>query len=298
MELFKKRENINIIRLIYSKDRLKRTALFLIGVLIVALSFNIFLLPNDIVYGVSGVAVILKKMFGLDPSMVILLGSVLLLILSFILMGKQKTATSVIGSLMYPLFVKATEWVIPYVDLGQTEPFLIAIFGAAISGFGLGLIFKAGYTTGGTDILNQIVSKYFKMSVGNAMFFTDGLIIACGLFVFGWQKFLYSVVSICIISIMTDKVILGISQSKTFYIITEHETAVKKFITENLSRGITVIEARGGYTGNFEKMIMCTIPTKEYFILKEGIQEIDSDAFFMVTDAYEVFGGSKNKNKE
>lgn len=295
MGLFKKKENVNIIKTIYSKDRIKRTALFLLGLLIVALGFNVFMLPNDIVYGVSGVAVILKKMYGLDASLVILAGSVFLLILSFILMGKQKAASSVIGSLMYPVFVKATEWIIPYVDLGDTEPFLIAICGAAVSGFGLGLIFKAGYTTGGTDILNQIVAKYFKMSIGNSMFFTDGVIIACSLFVFGWQKFLYSVVSISIISIMTDKVILGISQSKTFYIITDHETAVKKFISDNLSRGITVIEARGGYTDNFEKMIMCTIPTKEYFVLKEGIQEIDPNAFFTVTDAYEVFGGSKNK---
>jgi len=260
--------------------------------LIVALSFNVFLLPNDIVYGVSGVAVILKKLCGLDPSLVIMVGSVLLLILSFILMGKEKTASSVIGSLLYPVFVKLTEWVIPYINLGDTEPFLIAICGAVVSGFGLGLIFKAGYTTGGTDILNQIVSKYFKMSIGNSMFFTDGVIIACGLFVFGWQKFLYSVVSIYIISIMTDKVILGISQSKTFYIITDHETAVKKYVMQNLAHGVTVIEARGGYTGNMQKMIMCTILTKEYFVLKEGILTIDPEAFFMVTDAYEVFGGS------
>ena len=292
MLFLKKKENINIIKLIYSKDRLKRSILFFTGMLIVALSFNVFLLPNDIVYGVSGVAVILKKLCGLDPSLVIMVGSVLLLILSFILMGKEKTASSVIGSLLYPVFVKLTEWVIPYINLGDTEPFLIAICGAVVSGFGLGLIFKAGYTTGGTDILNQIVSKYFKMSIGNSMFFTDGVIIACGLFVFGWQKFLYSVVSIYIISIMTDKVILGISQSKTFYIITDHETAVKKYVMQNLAHGVTVIEARGGYTGNMQKMIMCTILTKEYFVLKEGILTIDPEAFFMVTDAYEVFGGS------
>lgn len=292
MGFFKKKENVNIIKTIYSKDKLKRTALFLTGILIAAISFNVFLLPNDIVYGVGGIAVILKKLYNFDPSLVILIGSLILLLLSYILMGKEKTASSVIGSLMYPVFVKLTEWIIPYIDLGETEPILIAICGAALSGFGLGLIFKAGYTTGGTDILNQIVAKYFKMSIGNAMFFTDGIIIACSLFVFGWQKFLYSVVSICIISIMTDKVILGISQSKTFYIITDHETSVKKFVLDNLSHGVTILDVRGGYTGNVQKMIMCTIPTKEYFILEEGIKTIDPSAFFMVVDAYEVFGGS------
>ncbi len=291
MLFFKKKNEVNIRKEIYHKDRLKRTALFLLGVLLVALAFNIFFLPNNIVYGVSGIGVILKNIYGFDPSVVIFIGSVILLLLSFILMGKEKTANSIIGSLLYPVFVKLTEWVIPFVDFGETETILIIILGACVSGFGLGLIFKAGYTTGGTDILNQIVAKYFKISMGNAMFFTDGLIIGVGLFVFGWQKFLYSVVSICIISIMTDKVILGISQSKTFYIVTNHETEVKKFILDNLSHGVTTIDARGGYTGNYVKMIMCTIPTKEYFILKEGLMTIDPSAFFLVTDAYEVFGG-------
>ena len=298
MRLFNfKKEKKDVIKEIYKKDRLKRYASFLIGILIVALAFNIFILPNDIVYGVSGLGVIFKRTMNIDPSLVILIGSVILLILSYLLMGKEKTANSVVGSLLYPVFVKATEWVIPLVDLGETEPVLIAIFGAAISGFGLGLIFKSGFTTGGTDILNQIVSKYFKMSVGNAMFFTDGIIIAISLFVFGWQKFMYSIVSIVVISIMTDKVILGISQSKAFYIITDHETAVKKYILDHLSHGVTVLEARGGYTGNMQKMIMCIIPTKEYFKVKEGIHSIDPNAFFLVTDAYEVSGGVITKNE-
>jgi len=292
MLFFKKNEE-NIVKEIYKKDIFKRSISFVLGVLIVALAFNIFMLPNNIVYGVSGLAVICKQLFGLDVSLVILIGSLILLMMSFALMGKEKTSKTVIGSLLYPLFVKATEWVIPYVDLGSTEPLLLALFGAAISGFGMGLIFKSGYTTGGTDILNQIVAKYFKMSIGNSMFFTDGIIILGSLFVFGLEKFLYSVVSISVISYMADKVILGISQSKTFYIITDHETAVKKFIMANLSHGITVIDARGGYTGNFQKMIMCTLPTKDYFMLKEGLQSIDPDVFFMVTDAYEVSGGSK-----
>lgn len=298
MRLFNfKKEKKDIIKEIYKKDRLKRYASFLIGILIVAVAFNIFILPNDIVYGVSGLGVIFKRTMNIDPSLVILIGSVILLLLSYLLMGKEKTANSVVGSLLYPVFVKATEWIIPLVDLGETEPVLIAIFGAAISGFGLGLIFKSGFTTGGTDILNQIVSKYFKMSVGNAMFFTDGIIIAISLFVFGWQKFMYSIVSIVVISIMTDKVILGISQSKAFYIITDHESAVKKYILEHLSHGVTVLEARGGYTGNMQKMIMCIIPTKEYFKVKEGIHSIDPNAFFLVTDAYEVSGGVIRNNE-
>ena len=292
--LFKRKHRLdeNIIKEIYKKGRLKRWAEFLLGVLIVAIAYNLFLLPAKVVYGVGGLGIIFNSLFKIDPSLVILVSSVILLFLSLILLGKEETKKTVIGSLLYPVFVKLTSSVGQIVDLSNTDPLLIVLFGAVISGFGLGLIFKAGFTTGVTDILNQIVSKYFKMSMGNSMFFTDGIIILSSVFVFGWTKIMYSIISLYIISIMTDKVILGISNSKAFYIITDHEEEVKKFVLKHLSHGVTILDAKGGFTGQNQKVIMCIIPTKEYFIAKEGIHEIDSNAFFVVTDAYEVSGGA------
>lgn len=292
--LFKRKHRLdeNIIKEIYKKGRLKRWAEFLLGVLIVAIAYNLFLLPAKVVYGVGGLGIIFNSLFKIDPSLVILVSSIILLFLSLILLGKEETKKTVIGSLLYPVFVKLTSSVGQVVDLSNTDPLLIVLFGAVISGFGLGLIFKAGFTTGGTDILNQIVSKYFKMSMGNSMFFTDGIIILSSVFVFGWTKIMYSIISLYIISIMTDKVILGISNSKAFYIITDHEEEVKKFVLKHLSHGVTILDAKGGFTGQNQKVIMCIIPTKEYFIAKEGIHEIDSNAFFVVTDAYEVSGGA------
>ena len=292
--LFKRKHRLdeNIIKEIYKKGRLKRWAEFLLGVLIVAIAYNLFLLPAKVVYGVGGLGIIFNSLFKIDPSLVILVSSVILLFLSLILLGKEETKKTVIGSLLYPVFVKLTSSVGQIVDLSNTDPLLIVLFGAVISGFGLGLIFKAGFTTGGTDILNQIVSKYFKMSMGNSIFFTDGIIILSSVFVFGWTKIMYSIISLYIISIMTDKVILGISNSKAFYIITDHEEEVKKFVLKHLSHGVTILDAKGGFTGQNQKVIMCIIPTKEYFIAKEGIHEIDSNAFFVVTDAYEVSGGA------
>lgn len=292
--LFKRKHRLdeNIIKEIYKKGRLKRWAEFLLGVLIVAIAYNLFLLPAKVVYGVGGLGIIFNSLFKIDPSLVILVSSVILLFLSLILLGKEETKKTVIGSLLYPVFVKLTSSVGQIVELSNTDPLLIVLFGAVISGFGLGLIFKAGFTTGGTDILNQIVSKYFKMSMGNSMFFTDGIIILSSVFVFGWTKIMYSIISLYIISIMTDKVILGISNSKAFYIITDHEEEVKKFVLKHLSHGVTILDAKGGFTGQNQKVIMCIIPTKEYFIAKEGIHEIDSNAFFVVTDAYEVSGGA------
>ena len=291
--LFKKRKNEKLIlEQIYSKTRLIRYSQFIIGLLLVSVAFNAFILPNDIVYGVSGIGVILNKTLNISPSLVILIGGIALLILSFIVLGKEKTKNSIVGSLLYPVFVELTSWIVKYIDLGSTETVVVVLFGAVISGVGFGLIFKSGFTTGGTDILNQIVSEKAKVSIGKSMIFTDGVIIVSSLFVFGLQKFIYSIINMYIISVMTDKVILGISSSKTFYIITEKEDEVKKFILDYLSHGITVLEARGGYTNSKQKVIMCTIPTKEYFKAKEGIHAIDKEAFFIVTDAYEVYGGA------
>lgn len=293
--LFKKKEDIdlsNILDRVYSKDKLVRFAEFITGVFIVAVAYNIFLLPNNIVYGVGGIGVILKKIFNITPALTIFIGSMILLVVSFFTLGKKKTIHSIAGSLLYPIFVFATSYYIEIIDLGKLEPIVVVIVGALAHGLGLGLIFKAGYTTGGTDILNDIVAKYGKISIGKSMIFTDGAIIVLSLFVFNFPTFIYSLISLYVISVMTDKVILGISQSKTFYIITDNETSVKKFIMNDLNHGVTVLQGRGGYTGDNQKVIMCTLPTRDYYILKVGLKEIDPKAFFLVTDAYEVSGGA------
>ena len=286
------RKNKSVLKSFYKKERLVRYTQFWLGVIIVAGAFNLFILPSKLVYGVSGLAVILNYTNNLDPSLVILVSSVFLLILSYFFLGKEKTKNSILGSLVYPVMVKLTSNIGSVIDISQAEPLVIILFGAVITGFGLGLIFKAGYTTGGTDILNQIVAKYFKISMGNSMFLTDGLLIFSSAFILGWTRFMYSIITLYIISIMTDKVILGISQSKVFYIITEHETAVKKFIMSELNHGVTVLDARGGFTGNNQKVIMCIIPTREYYIFKEAILEIDPEAFLVASDAYETLGGA------
>ena len=225
----------NVLREIYKKDRLVRYAYFLLGLLFISFAFNVFLLPNDIVYGVGGLGIIFYRLYGIDPSIVIMVGSILLLVLSFFLLGWDATRNSIVGSLLYPIFVKLTGPLSGYFDFGATEAIVTVICGSIISGFGLGFVFKSGFTTGVTDILNQIFSKYFKVSIGKAMLFTDGIIVCIGLFVFGFQKFIYSIINMYLVGIMADKVILGISESKSFYIITEHETDIKRFIMNNLS---------------------------------------------------------------
>ncbi len=281
----------DVINRVYRKNWIKRYLEFVIGLIVLAVAYNIFAIRCNLVYGAGGIGILVNKLTGLDPSLIILICNVILLGCSLVFLGVDSTKKTVTGSLLYPLFVKLTE-PLTSLDVNGLETFMVVLCAAILSGFGLGLIFKSGYTSGGTDILNQIVSKYGKMSMGKSMYFTDFIIIIFSIFIFDLPTFVYSVLNLYIVSIITDKVVLGISSSKAFYIITEHETEIKKYITQNLSHGVTVLEARGGYTGNVEKVIMCIIPTKEYYVFKEGIKMIDENAFFVVTDAYEVSGGA------
>jgi uncharacterized membrane-anchored protein YitT (DUF2179 family) len=294
MSVFKRSEKeANILSTIQTKNRIPRYTQALIGLFFVALAFNLFMLPNNIVYGgVSGLSIVGYDLFKIEPATFIFIASIILLLLSLIFLGKKSTARTLVGSLLFPLFVKITVPIADLIDLKDIDLLLVSIFGGVMSGFGSGLIFKAGFTTGGTDILNQIVAKYFKVSIGKAMLMTDGLIVLIGGFVFGVQMVLYAIIVLYIISIMADKVILGISQSKAFYIVTSKEKEVREFILENLSHGMTILDAHGGYSGNKQKVLMCVIPTKEYFKFKEGVRIIDEEAFFVVTDAYEVVGGA------
>ena len=277
---------------IYQKARIKRYFYLFIGLLLISIAFNGFLLPNDIVFGgVSGLSIIFKKLLGFDPSTFIFISSALLLVVSYFTLGYEKTKGSVLGSLLFPVFVNFTQNISIYFNLGESEIFVSALFGGVLYGIGAGLVFKAGFTTGGTDIVNQIISKYCKVSMGTALLASDGLIVFSGVFVFGLTKLMYALVTLYIISILTDKVLLGISDSKAFYIIAEEDDKIKEYILKELGHGVTTFDAKGGFSKTKQKVLFCVIPTKEYFKLKEGIHKIDSSAFFVATDAYEVYGG-------
>lgn len=292
MNFLKSKKKDLILQRIYEKSKVKRFFQFLIGCFIVAAAFNLFFSPNNLVPGgVSGVSVILNALFGIDNSLVIFTAAIVLLILSYFLLGKEKTKASILGSLLFPVFVKLTSNIDVYIDIDSSQMLLTTIFGAVLYGFGAGMIFKAGYTSGGTDILNQIMSKYLKMSMGNSILLCDGLIVLSSVFVFGINKLMYSIIIIYIVSAITDRVMLGISDSKAFYIITDEEEKVRDYILKYLNHGVTIFNAKGGYKKERQTVLLCVLPTKEYYKLKEGLHEIDPDSFFVVTDAYEVFGG-------
>ena len=292
MKWFSKKNDIKILEKINSKSSIKRHLQLLIGCLLIATSYNLFLVPNNIVAGgVAGFAIIINHLFNIDNSLIILIGSIFLLILSYFLLGKEKTKATILGSLLFPVCVNLTQNIGNIIDIDTNQLLLISVFGGVVYGFGAGLIYKAGFTTGGTDIINQILSKYLKISMGNSMLYCDGTIVLLTAFVFGPTQFMYSIIILYVISYMSDRVILGVSDSKAFYIVTEEEEKIKEYILKYLNHGVTVFNAKGGYAKENQKVLMCVLPTKDYYKLKEGIHEIDPHSFFVVTDAYEVFGG-------
>ena len=283
-------DNVNLLKEITGSKKIKRYVMFFIGVFLSAFAFNVFLKLFNLTFVLFGLSIITEKFFNIDPSLVILIGNVLLLIASFVFLGMEKTKSTVLGSILYPVLVKVTEVFPEYINLGDTETIVIALCGALISGVGTGLVFKNNFTTGGTDVLKQILSQYGKMPYSKANLYSEGLIMAAGGVFFGWQSFIYSIITLYSSGIISDRVILGISEYKTLEIITTEEKAIKDFIMETLNHGVTEIDAQGGYTNKRKKVLLCAIPTREYFVATEAIKKLDPEAFVIVIDTYEIQG--------
>lgn len=283
-------DNAALLKEIHGSKKIRRSIMFIIGILLSAISFNLFIKPSHLIFGVSGISIMTEKLFNIDPSIVILIGNIVLLIACYVYLGKEKAKVAVIGSLLYPLCVKITDFLPNYIDLSETENIVIAICGAFISGLGTGIVFKNNYTSGGTDILKQIFSKYGKMPYSKANIYSEGLIMFLGGIVFGWQAFIYSIITLVVSGKISDKVIMGISEYKTLQIVTSKENEIKEFITKNLNHGITEIDAKGGYTNDKKKILLCAIPTRQYFLATEGIKKLDPEAFVIAIDTYEIQG--------
>ncbi len=275
---------------ILKKERPRRYLELITGVFLLAIAFNLFMFPNKIVLNFSGIAIIINNFLGIEPSIIIFVLTVLLLVIGYFTIGPKKIKNTIIGALGYPLLVELTKPLTNYIVIDNSDGLLSVIFGSFIYGIGQGLVFRAGFSTGGSDTVMQILNKYFKISLGKANMVLNLIIISLGVFTFGITRLMYSLVFLYILSAVMDKVILGISNAKAFYIITDYDKEIKTYITRKLGRGVTVIEARGGFTNNKEKLLMCIIPTREYFILKDAINEIDKDAVLLITDVYESKG--------
>jgi len=290
---FKKRRDQHIKKImdeIQRKNIAKRYLMLLLGCLIVAFSFNLFFLRYNIVcFGVSGISIVLNK-FGITPAHFIMGANLFLIVITYFFLGVEEIKNQIVGALVYPIFIKITIPVTELIFLDNLEMIVIAIIGGVSAGIGYGLIYRSGFSTGGTDVIGLLICKYTKISMGTAMMFVNIAIIIIGKLVFSWEIVMYAIVVAYLISIATDKILLGISNSKAFYIVTDSEKdeLVKSFLLSLPKVGCTVIDANGGYSNNKQTLLLAVVPTKTYFIVKEGLKEIDPTIFYLVCDSYEV----------
>ena len=295
MFLFKKNlSKDNIIHIIDNKNLLKRYVLLVIGLTIYSITYNSFFVRNNLIFGgSSSVATILKDY--INPSVTIMFISIVSLLLSFIFMGKKFAYKTLVGSLLFPVLVTLTSPV--QLPIPKDDMMLVAITGAVLIGLANGIIGRTGFNSGGLEAICHIISKKLKVSSGKAFLFVNGIIVLVGGYRFGWRILLYALIILYIISIVTDKVVMNISMNKTFFIVTDKVSEVKEFILTNLSRGVTVLDAKGGFSEHNQEVIMAVIPTSEYFKAKEGILLIDPNAFFTISDSYQVFGQDSHRKK-
>jgi len=290
MNFFSKTKHLSNIRI--HENKIKKYSLFFVGCLLTAISYNLFISPNRLVPGgVGGIAIIINSQTGIDNSTIIIITNLILLCLSFIVMGKDKTKATILGTLVVPLFIKLTEHINVWIGLDTSQILLSTIFGGILTGIGLGMVFKQGFTTGGTDIINQICSKVFKIGIGQSMLLTDGLIVLTSGLFFGINNVLYSIVLLYIISLISDRIILGTSDNKMIYIVSNRDKELREYIKDNLKHGLTIYKGVGESRNKKKNIIMTVIPTKDIYYIEDAIKRIDNEAFYIITDAYEVFGG-------
>ena len=284
---------------VLNQNLISRYLVLILGATLLAINYNLFLLPNNLVIGgTSGLSIIFNRLFNWNPSIFLIFSGIFLLILSLIFLGIQETKVTIVGAILYPAMVSFTaplaNNLIKYLDFDTTIiPVLIA---GVLYGTANGLIFKVGFNTGGGDILMKIVNKYAKITEGKANFVINLIIMLSGAIIFGPNKFVYSLIVIYLNSLIIDRILIGISDSKLFIIYTKEIDKVKEYILKDLKTGVTIFEATGGYSQEKSNVLMCAVPNRDYYLFKKVVLEIDSRAFFVINDCYEVAGGVKRRN--
>lgn len=275
-----------------TRNRSERLAIFIWGVLIYAISFSIFFSPKDIVTGgTTGLSLLISSFININTSIFVFVVSFILLVVGYVTLGKVNTIKTIFGVILLPIFLEFSSVFQVLFDLEISSLFLTIFFGGIMMGLGNGMIIRSGYSVGGFQTLYQIFYKYFGISIGKSTLFLNGILIGFSSITFGLCNALYAIIGLYISSVVTDRVMLESSITKTFFIVTEKEKEISQYIVTNLGYGVTVMNAVGGYSNEDKKILMCAVPTRHYYELKEIIQGLDEEVFFLITDTYEIYGG-------
>jgi len=267
-----------------------------LGTILTAAGIALFLAPAKIASGgVSGVSIIINYLTGFPVGMVMLAINVPIFLLGLKVFGKAYGFKTFFGTVMLSVYVDLITYLVPdvnlLIDFSKGSNYLLApIYGGVLVGGGIGLIMKFGGSTGGTDIIAQILHKYTKISVGNAMMAVDLIVLSSAAMIFGFEKALYAIIALYTLGIIINKVLEGVSHSKMVYIISDHFEEIKGIVLNDLGRGGNAIRADGLYTNQERKMIMTVVGNKDIHVLTELIKEVDSKAFVIISEVYEVLG--------
>lgn len=270
----------------------KKSSLFdyiqiIVGSAFVGLAFTIFLLPERIAAGgVSGISTIVYELYGFNPAFVQWAINLPLLILGLVLVGKDFSWRTIVGTFFVPFFIFLTTGIETPID----NPLLSSIYGGIMLGIGLGIVYRGNGSTGGTALIAQILKRYTNFSSGFAQLLVDGVVVVVSAFVFDLELALYALMAIYVTSKVIDFVQLQTSPTKLILIITEQEEKVQKLINNDLNRGLTKVQSLGGYSNQEKTIILCVVEQSEAIYFKKIVQEEEPSSFVIFINASEILG--------
>ncbi|MCL2068873.1 MAG: YitT family protein [Oscillospiraceae bacterium] len=256
------------------------------AIILVSICVNMFLGPHHIAAGgLTGLAIILEQMLGMDRSTVIMIGNIIVLIVTLIFLGKEVFLNTVIGAALLPVFIG----LVPKIMLvGDTM--LSMVVGSVIFGIAVSILYANKASSGGTGIPPLIFKKYFNLNVSLGLFFTDGAVVLLCLLVFSVDAFFYAVSSIFITSATMNYLENGLNKKKMVYIISEQNQAITNDILYKIERGVTIIPVVGAYGNEEKRMLMVTLDKKNYQQLLTIVDTHDKRAFMITDTVSDVHG--------
>jgi uncharacterized membrane-anchored protein YitT (DUF2179 family) len=272
--------------------RFREYILITVGFIFVALSLQLFLVPNKIAAGgVSGIAIILNSVFPiLDVGALMLIMNVILFIIAFIVIGNKFGGKSIYAS----LGLSGTIWLMDRFNLSNyvlTKDLLLAsIFGTLLGGIGMAIVFNQNASTGGTDILAKILNKFFHLNIGKALLTVDFIVTLFAAVTFGVDVAMYALLCVIMNGFVIDNVIEGVNTSKEIMVISSKINEISKYIIEELDRGCTIFHGTGGYSSKKTDILYTVLHRKQFIKLKKFIKEVDRRAFITVSESHEVLG--------
>lgn len=261
------------------------------GVLM-SLAVQLLAAPNNIVAGgVSGIATLINYLYGLPIATLSLLFNLPLMLWGYRELGRGFILSTLRTLTVHAVIMDGVFAKMPLLFY-RGESMLAAIFGGVFLGMGLAIVFYRGGSTGGSDILTRIIKKHRPhLSLGIIMLALDAVIVAAATIIYGdIEAAMYAYIMIGVSTLVLDAMILGFDRRTFAFIITARPKEVAEYITVELERSATIIEARGAYTGNAVEMLLCAISSAEFYKLKARVAQLDPDAFIVVTEAGQIYG--------